>query len=392
MATDPMYFTSDGLAGRQGPDDLPTIVQVIGARPNFVKMAPVVAAVARRQAFRQVIVHTEQHYDRSMSDEILDDLDFPEPDRSLGVGSGSHAAQTGKVVAEFEQVLDELEPDLVVVAGDVNSTLGCALAASNHGVPVAHVESGLRSFDWSMPEEVNRVLTDHLSQLLFSHSPEAGENLALEGIGTDGLHYVGNTMIDSLRRCEPRARSAAAWRTISMTQHEYVLVTLHRPHNVDDPQRLAAIVEALCELAAHHPVVFPIHPRTRDRLAAAGWLADLEAAGVCCIGPVGYLSFVSLQAGAGAVITDSGGVQEETSALGVACFTLRPNTERPITLTHGTNTMLGDDPRAIASVRPLRARPMPAAIPLWDGHAAERVADVLVAAYGRQARDTAVMA
>jgi UDP-N-acetylglucosamine 2-epimerase (non-hydrolysing) len=381
-STDPVYDAHR----RSSASELPTVVQVIGARPNFVKMAPVVAALGRRGAFRQVVVHTEQHYDRTMSDEILDDLGFPDPDRSLGVGSGSHATQTGKVIAEFERVLHDEEPSLVVVAGDVNSTLGCALVAARHGVAVAHIEAGLRSFDWSMPEEVNRVLTDQLSDTLFSHSPEAEDNLLQEGIDTSCLHYVGNTMIDSLRRCEHRARAAATWRSIGMAEHEYVLVTLHRPHNVDDPERLAAIVVALCALAARHPVVFPIHPRTRARLSATGLLRDLEVAGVRCIDPVGYLKFLSLQAGAGAVITDSGGVQEETSALGVSCYTLRPNTERPVTLTHGTNVMLGDDPEVISGVSPSIARPMPAAIPLWDGQAAERVAEVLVAAYGREQR------
>ncbi|HMJ34001.1 MAG TPA: UDP-N-acetylglucosamine 2-epimerase (non-hydrolyzing) [Baekduia sp.] len=360
----------------------PTVVHVVGARPNFVKMAPVISALGRRDAFRQVVVHTGQHYDRRMSDEVLEDLDFPEPDRLLGVGSGSHGVQTGKVLVGFEQVLLDTEPSLVVVAGDVNSTLGCALAASRLGIPVAHVEAGLRSFDWSMPEEINRVLTDRLSEVLLTHSPEAAENLAREGIPGHGVHYVGNTMIDSLRRCERRARALETWRGLGVAEREYVLVTLHRPQNVDEPTRLAAIAEALALLAVHAPVVFPIHPRTRMRLAANGALEHLEAAGVRCVEPVGYLAFLSLQASAGAVVTDSGGVQEETSALGVRCFTFRPNTERPVTLTHGTNTMLGDDPRDIAEVRPSRGEPTPCAISLWDGHASERVADILVARYG----------
>lgn len=361
-----------------------TIVQVVAARPNFVKMAPVITALDRRDAFDQVIVHTGQHYDRRMSDEVLADLEFPAPDRSLGVGSGSHAVQTGRVMVEFERVLHEVEPDLVIVAGDVNSTLGCALVATRLGVSVAHLEAGLRSFDWTMPEEINRVLTDQLSETLFSHSPEAETNLKAEGIPLERLHYVGNTMIDSLRRYEARARQLAAWRKVGREEHEYALVTLHRPHNVDDPERLARIVDALTSLAAHAPIIFPIHPRTRARLADGGGLAQLEAAGARCIEPVGYLEFLSLQAGAGAVITDSGGVQEETSALGVRCYTFRPNTERPITLTHGTNWMLGDQPEAIASVRPSDWAPEPSEIPLWDGHAAERVADVLVAAFDAQ--------
>jgi len=359
-----------------------TIVQVVAARPNFVKMAPVITALERRDIFNQVVVHTGQHYDRQMSDEVLADLNFPEPDRSLGVGSGSHATQTGRVMVEFERVLHEVEPSLVVVAGDVNSTLGCALVASCLGIPVAHLEAGLRSFDWTMPEEINRVLTDQLSETLFSHSPEAETNLHLEGIPLERLHYVGNTMIDSLRLYEGRARQLSAWRKVGLDERDYALVTLHRPHNVDDPERLARIVDALTNLAERAPIIFPIHPRTRARLAAGGGLTQLEAAGVRCIEPVGYLEFLSLQAGAGAVITDSGGVQEETSALGVRCYTFRPNTERPITLTHGTNSMLGDQPEAIASVTPSDWAHEQSEIPLWDGHAAERVADILVAAFG----------
>jgi UDP-N-acetylglucosamine 2-epimerase (non-hydrolysing) len=285
------------------------------------------------------------------------------------------------VLSSFEQVLVDEQPAAVVVAGDVNSTLACALAAAKMGIAVAHVEAGLRSGDWSMPEEVNRVLTDQLSDLLFTHSPECTENLEVEGIGAGRVHYVGNTMIDSLRRCERRARERAAWTTAGVEERSYVLVTLHRPSNVDDPERLARIVSALLELGSEYPVVFPIHPRTRARLAGTNALAALEATGVRCIEPQGYLDFLSLEAGAGAILTDSGGVQEEASALGVACFTFRPNTERPVTLTHGTNILLGDDPAEIAGIRPSEWAPTPCAIPLWDGHAAERVADVLVANY-----------
>jgi UDP-N-acetylglucosamine 2-epimerase (non-hydrolysing) len=362
-------------------DGRTTIVHVVGARPNFVKMAPVVTALESREVFRQVIVHTGQHYDSRMSDDVLADLDFPDVDVFLGVGSGTHGVQTAKVLSEFERVLMEIEPELVVVAGDVNSTLACALAASKLGIAVAHVEAGLRSFDWSMPEEVNRVLTDRLSDTLFTHSPEAADNLETEGIGQGRVHFVGNTMIDSLRRCEKRALALKAWEKVGVAERSYVLVTLHRPSNVDDLARLSAIVDGLVGLAGHSPVVFPIHPRTRARLAEDGGLARLEEAGVSCIEPVAYLEFLSLQAGAGAIVTDSGGVQEEASALGVSCFTFRPNTERPVTLTHGTNVLLGDDPAEIAEVRPANHPPTPCAIPLWDGRAAERVADVLVANY-----------
>jgi UDP-N-acetylglucosamine 2-epimerase (non-hydrolysing) len=361
-----------------------TIVHVVGARPNFVKMAPVIEALDRRGAFRQVVVHTGQHYDVRMSDEIFADLQFRAPDRFLGIGSGAHGEQTAKVLLAFEELLIEERPIAVVVAGDVNSTLGCALAAAKLRIPVAHVEAGLRSYDWGMPEEVNRVLTDRLSDLLFTHSPEAAGNLREEGIVEGRIHYVGNTMIDSLRRFERAARDRRAWEQSAVKQGEYALVTLHRPSNVDHPQRLGEIVTALTELAARMPIIFPIHPRTRAKLVASGDLDRLVAAGVRCIEPVGYLDFVSLQSGAGAVVTDSGGVQEETSALGVSCYTFRPNTERPVTCTHGTNTLLGDDPASLATVELAPWDPTPSAIPLWDGHAAERIADILVATYSLQ--------
>ena len=344
-------------------------------------MAPVIVALERRGIFNQVVVHTGQHYDSRMSEDILSDLDFPAIDRFLNVGSGTHGVQTAKVLSAIEPVLIETDPEVVLVAGDVNSTLACALAASKLGIAVAHLESGLRSFDWSMPEEVNRVLTDRLADTLFTPSADGVENLEAEGIGPERVYNVGNTMIDSLRRCEQRARELAAWTAVGVRERAYVLVTLHRPSNVDDAPRLKAIVSGLVALAGTAPVVFPIHPRTRARLVADGGLDRLEAAGVRCIDPVGYLEFLSLQAGAGAIVTDSGGVQEEASALGVSCFTFRPNTERPITLTHGTNVLLADDPAALADVRPSPHEPTPCAIPLWDGHAGERVADVLVANY-----------
>jgi UDP-N-acetylglucosamine 2-epimerase (non-hydrolysing) len=361
-------------------DQRSAIVHVVGARPNFVKMAPVISALEERQAFRQIVVHTGQHYDAKMSDEVLADLDFRAPDRHLAIGSGAHGAQTAKVLLAFEEVLREEQPVAVVVAGDVNSTLGCALAAAKRGIPVAHVEAGLRSFDWGMPEEINRVLTDRLSDLLFTHSPEAIANLRTEGIVEGRIHHVGNTMIDSLRRSERVARQRRAWEPVGVHRGEYALITLHRPSNVDDSGRLVRIVDAVVSLAARFPIVFPIHPRTRARLGQEG-VGRLEAAGVRCIEPVGYLDFLSLQSGAGAVVTDSGGVQEETSALGVRCYTFRPGTERPITLTHGTNRLLGDDPAALGQVRLAEWDPTPSAIPLWDGHAGERVADVLVTHY-----------
>lgn len=344
-------------------------------------MAPIIDALARRSCVGQFVVHTGQHYDRTMSSEMLSDLGLPEPDLFLGVGSGTHGAQTAKALAASEAVLLERAPDLVVVAGDVNSTLAAALAASKLGIPIAHVESGLRSFDWTMPEEINRVLTDRLSDVLFTHSPEAESNLAAEGVDSARIRFVGNTMIDSLRRFEPRARARRAWERFGVERGRYVLVTLHRPSNVDLPRQLDRIVDALARLARHAGVVFPIHPRTRARLEASGSLTQLEDAGVAVAPPVGYLDFLSLEGGAGAIVTDSGGVQEEASALGVPCYTLRPNTERPVTLTHGTNTLLGENAAQIADIRPSGEPPTPCLIPLWDGVAGERIAGVIVDEY-----------
>ncbi len=357
-----------------------TVVFAVGARPNFVKMAPVIEATRKRGRFRQVVVHTGQHYDERLSTEIIDDLGFPRPDRFLGIGSGSHGEQTGFTLVAFERVLLEDPPELVVVSGDVNATLACALAAAKLGVPVAHVESGLRSGDWSMPEEQNRVLTDRLSDLLFTHSPEAEQNLLAEGIPADRIHFVGNTMIDTLRRLEHEARARRVWERIGVDERGYALVTLHRPSNVDAEGRLRGIVTALAELSERAQVVFPIHPRTRARLAAGDGLARLERAGVVCLDPLGYLDFLSLQCSAGLIVTDSGGVQEEAAALGVPCYTLRANTERPVTITQGTNTLIGEDPAGIRGVELAREAPAPRAIPLWDGKAAERVADVLLSA------------
>jgi UDP-N-acetylglucosamine 2-epimerase (non-hydrolysing) len=356
------------------------VLQVVGARPNFVKMAPVICALEARGGIDQRIVHTGQHYDPRMSAEMLTDLRFPAPHVFLGVGSGPHGSQTAKVLEAFERVLMEERPELVCVGGDVNSTLAAALAASKLGVPVAHVEAGLRSNDWTMPEEINRVLTDRLSQLLFTHSPECAANLAAEGIDRDRIHFVGNTMIDSLRSYEAEAAERRPWKAAGVGEGEYVLVTLHRPSNVDAAPQLERIVRALSELARAVPVLFPVHPRTCRRLEAESFLAPLEDAGVQCIDPVGYLDFLGLEMAAGAIVTDSGGVQEEASALGVPCFTLRPNTERPVTIAQGTNTLLGEDPRPIAGIRPAGLPRRPAAIEGWDGRAGTRAAEVIAAA------------
>lgn len=353
------------------------VVHIVGARPNFVKMAPVIAALSAYPHIRQRVVHTGQHYDAQLSGDILADLELPAPDVLLGVGSGPHGAQTGRTLEGIEGELLRQRPALVCVAGDVNSTLAGALAAAKLGIPIAHLEAGLRSFDWSMPEEINRVLTDRLSDLLFTHSPECLDNLAAEGVPASRVHFAGNTLIDSLKRVEALAEAARPWAAAGAARGAYVLVTLHRPSNVDDPRRLELICAQLRALAAHAPVVFPLHPRTRAQLVRHDLLDALLRAGVRCLDPAGYLAFIGLEIGAGAVLTDSGGVQEETSALGVPCYTLRPNTERPVTLSAGTNTLIGDDPVAIARIRIRRFPRRRAQIDAWDGHAGTRVAGVL---------------
>src|SRR3954451_6382572 len=357
------------------------VVCVVGTRPNIVKMAPVIAALRRRfPDWRVAAVHTGQHYDRLMSDVFLEELDMPEPDHVLGVGSGTHAEQIARVLERFQPVLSEEEPDLVLVPGDVNSTLGAALCAEKMGVAVGHVESGLRSFDRSMPEETNRIATDHLSAICFLHSAEAIENLSAEGVEEERMKLVGNTMIDSLVALEGLIRERGAAASQGLTPGSYVLVTLHRPALVDGPL-LGDAMEALSAVARELPVVFPVHPRTRKNLGGR------EYPGVTLTDPVGYLDFLSLESEAAAVLTDSGGIQEETTYLGIPCFTLRDNTERPVTIRAGTNTLLGLDPARIAEIPALlRARPEtqdqddgsgPDRPEMWDGQAAERVADVL---------------
>jgi UDP-N-acetylglucosamine 2-epimerase (non-hydrolysing) len=353
------------------------LLHVVGTRPNFVKMAPVIAALrAVDPDGRHVLVHTGQHYDRMMSGIFLDELGVPEPDHMLGVGSGSHAVQLGGVLEAIAPVLTGEEPDLVIVPGDVNSTLAASLACAHLRIPLAHVEAGLRSYDRTMPEEVNRVLTDQVSDLLFTHSPEAAGNLAAEGIGDERIHLVGNTMIDSLVALEDRFRSLGACAGHGLEAGSYLLVTLHRPALVDGPL-LDAAIAALAAVSESMPVLFPVHPRTR---AALGGAAAGLPPGLQLTDPVGYLEFLSLEADAGAVLTDSGGIQEESTYLGVPCFTLRDNTERPITVEHGTNHLLGLDPKRIESVPRLVSeapRGAPEPPPLWDGRAAERLARVV---------------
>jgi UDP-N-acetylglucosamine 2-epimerase (non-hydrolysing) len=352
------------------------IVYVIGTRPNFVKTAPVIAALRRRLPDgRHTVVHTGQHYDRKMSEVFFEELGVQEPDHMLEVGSGSHAVQTARTMERLEPVLAAEEPDLVMVPGDVNSTLAAVLTAAKMHIPVAHIESGLRSFDRTMPEEVNRIVADEFSEYLFLHSDEAIENLRAEGIGDERMHFVGNTMIDTLVALEDRFRAAGSAARLGVEPGAYMLVTLHRPALVDG-DLLPETVRRLAELAREMPVVFPVHPRTRSNMEAI----SAEHPGLLLSEPLGYVDFLSLIADAGAVLTDSGGIQEETTYLGIPCFTLRDNTERPVTIRAGTNTLLGLDPAAIAGVpSALTERPAtrPEPPPLWDGHAAERIADVL---------------
>jgi len=352
------------------------IVYVVGTRPNFVKTGPVIAALqARIPTGRHAIVHTGQHYDRSMSEIFLEELGVPAPDHMLEVGSGSHAEQTARVMERLEPVLADERPDLVVVPGDVNSTVAAALTAAKLQIPVAHIEAGLRSFDRTMPEELNRIVTDQLAEQLYIHSPEAEDNLHAEGIPAERIHLVGNTMIDTLVALEGRFRRAGAAAKLGVEPGGFVLVTLHRPALVDGPL-LSETIAQLASLARELPVVFPVHPRTRSMMESI----DAEHPGLLLCDPLGYLDFLSLLADARAVLTDSGGIQEETTYLGIPCFTLRANTERPITLTAGTNTLLGLDPAAIARIpEALATRPAnpPQPPPLWDGHAAERIADVV---------------
>jgi UDP-N-acetylglucosamine 2-epimerase (non-hydrolysing) len=349
------------------------VVHVTAARPNLVKMAPVIAALRRRlSASTTRIVHTGQHYDRAMSEIFFEELGVPAPDYLLGVGSGSHAEQVARVIDRLAPVLRDERPDLVIVPGDVNSTLGAALCAAKLGTPVAHVESGLRSFDRSMPEETNRIVADHLSSLCFLHCDDAIENLRAEGIEEERMKFVGNTMIDTLVALQGRIRERSVAASLGLEQGSYLLVTLHRPALVDGPLLFDAM-ERLSDVGREMPVVFPVHPRTRKMLD------DRSYPGVTLADPVGYLDFLSLETDAAAVLTDSGGIQEETTYLGIPCFTLRDNTERPVTIRAGTNTLLGLDPRRIAEIPDLlrSAGDNSGAPPLWDGRAAERVADIL---------------
>jgi UDP-N-acetylglucosamine 2-epimerase (non-hydrolysing) len=355
------------------------ILHVVGARPNFMKAAPVIAAF-KQYGVRQTLVHTGQHYDAFMSDVFFQQLGIPEPDVNLAVGSGAHGAQTAEIIARFEPVVLEMAPDLVVVYGDVNSTVAAALVCAKLLVPVAHVEAGLRSKDRTMPEEINRLVTDQLSDLLFTPSDDGDRNLLAEGIEPRKIFEVGNVMIDTLVRLLPAAE--AVTRDDDVFDTAYALVTLHRPSNVDDPETLCALVSALNELSKDIRVVFPVHPRTRKRIEQlSGWSAGRN---ITLIEPVGYIDFLALQLRSKLVVTDSGGIQEETTYLGVPCLTVRHNTERPVTVTVGTNLLVGQnmDRLLLEARRVLSGHGKHGRVPaLWDGRAADRIADIAVAAY-----------
>ena len=354
------------------------VINVVGARPNFMKVAPIVDAMRRREReFTPLLVHTGQHYDADMSDAFFRDLELAAPETHLGIGSAPRDEQLAAIADRFEAVIRDEKPDWVIVVGDVNSTLACARAAKKMSVKVAHVEAGLRSYDSSMPEEANRVETDRIADLLFTPSVDADENLLAEGVAPERIHLVGNIMIDSLFKHLERSRKSRVRDDLALTEESYAVLTLHRPANVDDPVVFGRILAALEAISEKLPVVFPVHPRTRKTIAALGLDERVRAMkGLRLIDPLGYRDFLSLFSGARVVLTDSGGIQEETSVLGIPCLTLRENTERPITVTRGTNTVVGTDPAkiiaaALAALKEAARRPR--SIPLWDGHTAERI-------------------
>jgi UDP-N-acetylglucosamine 2-epimerase (non-hydrolysing) len=361
------------------------ILSVVGARPNLIKAAPLVDEMARHAAIEQMLLHTGQHYDQNMSQVFFIELGLPEPDAYLGVGSGSHAWQTAQVMIGFERACQEYRPDLVVVVGDVNSTLACAVTATKLWIPVAHVEAGLRSFDRRMPEEINRIVTDALSDFLFTTSRDADENLEREGVNPAKIHFVGNVMIDTLLRHREQVRRSGILGRLGLAPHGYALMTLHRPSNVDDPAALRGICSALEVIQTRLPIVFPMHPRTRKNLEDFGLAGQVEGmAGLIITEPLGYLDFLCLMDQARLVLTDSGGIQEETTILGVPCLTLRENTERPVTVTEGTNQVIGSSPERIveASLAIMAGGGKAGHVPeLWDGHAAERIVRVILDAW-----------
>lgn len=359
------------------------VINVVGARPNFMKVAPIVAAMKkRRDVFQPIVVHTGQHYDVAMSDTFFTDLDLPQPDIHLGVGSGTHAIQTAAVMERFEPVVVNEKPDWVLVVGDVNSTLACALVCVKLGIKVAHVEAGLRSRDRTMPEEINRLLTDQIADLLFTTSQDAGENLLSEGIPAERIRFVGNVMIDSLMMNLESAKRSKIKSQLGLSDGTYGVLTLHRPSNVDNEHTFGRILDALETISRSLPIIFPVHPRTRKTIGDLG-LGDRVAqiTNLRLIDPLGYLDFLSLYSTARLVLTDSGGIQEETTSLGIPCLTLRENTERPVTVELGTNVIVGTDTKKIIAAANAAlngsSKSSVSQLPLWDGHASERILDVL---------------
>jgi UDP-N-acetylglucosamine 2-epimerase (non-hydrolysing) len=364
------------------------ILSVVGARPNFMKIAPLIREIRQHRDMQSCLVHTGQHYDVKMAGAFFEDLQIPVPDVCLEVGSGSHAVQTAEVMKRLEPVLEKERPDMVLVVGDVNSTMAAALTAVKLHIPVAHVEAGLRSFDRAMPEEINRVVTDGISELLFVTEESGVRNLESEGVGKDKIFFVGNVMIDSLEASRKLWTNSDVLDRLQLKKGHYGVVTLHRPSNVDNAVILSGLVAALAEVARAFPIIFPIHPRTRKVLES---MEDCKAMvafdagvpgrnGVLCLDPIGYLDFMCLVANAKLVLTDSGGIQEETTVLGIPCLTLRDNTERPVTVTHGTNRVIGSSPDRVISeaIKVVEsARRAPAAPPLWDGHASERIVAII---------------
>jgi UDP-N-acetylglucosamine 2-epimerase (non-hydrolysing) len=356
---------------------------VVGTRPNFMKAAPVAEALrAASDRFAVRLIHTGQHYDAALSDLLFTQLGMPQPDLNLAVGSATQTTQTARIMTGLEEVFTAARPGLVVVFGDVNSTLAASLVAAKLDIPVAHVESGLRSFDRSMPEEINRVVTDAVADLLFVTEPSGIENLRREGVPDAAVHFVGNTMIDTLVKHRPRAQALRVHERLGLAARGYVVVTLHRPSNVDDASQLQRIADALMLLAGRIPVAFPVHPRTAARLRAAGLWDPLQGtAGIHLVEPLGYLEFLGLMDAAAVILTDSGGVQEESLILGVPCVTLRTTTERPVTVAAGGNVLVGDDPAdgvaAVVAALTAEGRPAASAPETWDGHAGARIAHVL---------------
>ncbi len=359
------------------------ILNIVGARPNFMKIAPIQREMKRRDyEFLPLIVHTGQHYDAAMSDSFFRDLGMAKPDFHLEVGSHSHAVQTAKIMTAFEPIILEEKPDWVLVVGDVNSTIACALVCAKLNVKVAHVEAGLRSRDRSMPEEINRLLTDQISDLLLTTSRDADENLKAEGIAADKIKFVGNVMIDSLFYSLKLAEESKIREELNLTEKEYAVLTLHRPSNVDNEMKLGALLAALAEISRKIPIIFPVHPRTKANIERFGFDEKIEQSNIRLIAPLGYLDFMRLYSDARIVLTDSGGLQEETTALGIPCLTLRENTERPVTISHGTNILVGTNPQKIkrAAFETLensvsKDKKIP---PLWDGNTAPRICDALI--------------